>query len=516
MPTSINKPLQYIKQLNNIGIALSAEKNHAKLLEKILISAIDITHADGGTLYLASLDQTLHFKILINKSLKIKSRNSKGDPFIIPPISLYDSEGKPNIKNIAAQCYLQNKTIHIPNAYEYEGFDFSGMKEMDKRLQYHSTSFLVIPLRNYENKIIGILQLINALDETNNIISFSADKISIAESLASQAAITLTQQELLQAQKNLFEALIQLIAKTIDEKSKYTSKHCTRVPILTIMIAEAAQQATTGYFKDFHLSQDEFEELRIAAWLHDCGKIVTPINIVDKSRKLEAITDRIEVIDLRIEVLIRDLKISLLERKITRAFYEKNLHLLHEARTFIKKTNVGTEFLSDSDKEQIKKLAKMTFKLIDKKQALLSDNDVKNLSVSRGTLNDDDRTIINNHASITKNMLSILPYPEYLKNVPHIAGSHHEAMNGKGYPSGLEGEQIPIQARMLAIADIFEALTAGDRPYKSAKTVSESLKIMTDMKNNGHIDPNLFELFLESKIYLIFAKKYLNPEQIDI
>lgn len=400
------------------------------------------------------------------------------------------------------------------------------MRATDKKLNYYSQSFLTIPLRNHEKKTIGVLQLINALDEkTGKIIAFSEEKISLAESLASQAAITLTQQELIQAQKNLFEAMIQLIARTIDEKSKYTSKHCSRVPIITLMLAEAAEQADNGYYKDFHLTHEEFEELRISAWLHDCGKIVTPVHIVDKATKLEEIYDRIEVIDLRLEILKRDLKIELLEKLIHALPEEKNIlqnnyqimaQSLDEAKHFLHTVNLGGEFLTDADKDKIKLLAKKNFILNGEMQTLLSEKDVKNLCISRGTLNDDDRAIINNHVSITKRMLSILPYPDYLKNVANIAGCHHERFDGKGYPNGLKGDEISIQSRMLAIADIFEALTASDRPYKPPRTLKETLTIMNDMTKAGHIDPNLFDLFMKEKIYLTYAKEYLNPEQIDV
>lgn len=533
MPEKIEKYLNYIDQLNSIGVALSSEKNHSKLLEKILLSAMDIIHTDGGTLYLLTdnkftKDKYLTFEIIINRSLNIKLQREKSDNFFIPPLQLYDENGNPNLKNIATYCFLQDKTIHIPDAYQAEGFDFSGMRATDKKLGYHSKSFLVIPLRNHEKKVIGVIQLINALDdETNAIIPFDEAKIHLAESLASQAATTLTQKELIEAQKKLFEALIQLIARTIDEKSKYTSKHCSRVPILTVMIAEAAEKAQEGYYKDFHLTPEQFEELRISAWLHDCGKIVTPVHVVDKATKLECISDRIEVIDLRLEILKRDLKIEFLEKSMNYSMnneekeklkkeYEESCQAIDEAREFLRKVNIGGEFLNDQDKEKIKLLGKKTFALNGEMQTLLSEKDVKNLCISRGTLNDEDRAIINDHVTITKKILSYLPYPDYLKNVAQIAGAHHERFDGKGYPSGLKGDEIPIQSRMLTIADIFEALTAVDRPYKPAKTLKETLNIMTDMTKSGHIDPHLFDLFMKEKIYLTYGKEYLSPEQIDV
>lgn len=526
MAQTTNKYLDYINKLTSISMDLSAQKDHEKLLETIVLSAMDLTNADGGTLYLVIEEKALSFEIVINKSLEIKTQHLENDEPLLPPILLYNDQGHPNLKNVVSYCYLQNQTVQIDDAYKVQGYDFSGMKEFDRELNYHSQSFLTIPLRNHENKTIGVLQLLNALDEASGaIIPFSDEKIQLAESLASYAAITLTQKELIAAQKNLFNALIRLIAKAIDEKSKYTSRHCERVPVLTAMIAEAAIQATSGYYKDFDLTPNQLEELRVAAWLHDCGKIVTPVHIVDKATKLETITDRIEVIELRLEVLLRDLKIQCLEKSVDVSSEQKQIlendyfdscKEINEIREFLKTVNLGGEFLAEEDKEKIRRLAKKTFSLNGVLQHLLSAKDVENLCISRGTLNEEDRAIIQNHAAITHEMLSLLPYPDHLKNVAAIAAGHHERMDGHGYPENLAGDTIPIQARMLAIADVFEALTATDRPYKATKKLTEVLKIMAEMKDTGHIDPELFDLFIKEKIYMKFAKQFLLPEQIDI
>ncbi len=508
------KYLGYIDTLNSIGIALSAEKDYSRLLEKILTSAMDLTHADGGTLYLVSKKNHLNFEIFANRTLKIKPKNVSKDVVPIKPIPLYGTDGAPNLKNIASYCVIKNQTVNIADAYQTESFDFSGMRAADKKLGYHSKSFLTIPLRNHENQTIAVLQLINAMDEqTTTIIPFSEECIHLAESLASQAAIALTQQALLQAQKELFEALIQMIAKTIDAKSKYTSNHCSRVPVLALMLAEAANNSNSGIFKDFQLTADQFEELRVGAWLHDCGKLATPEYVVDKATKLSALSDRIEVIELRIEILKRDLQIAELKKKTPIA---ETMQTLTDALQFLKKINHGGEFLSKAEQEKIRALAKYYYYIDGKKYALLSEQDVVNLCITRGTLNDEERAIINNHVTVTQKMLAALPYPEYLKNVPEIAGNHHERMDGKGYPNGLRGDQMLLQSRMVAIADVFEALTAADRPYKAAKPLSEVLNIMNTMKENGHIDPDLFELFIREGLHIAYAKEFLRPEQIDV
>lgn len=520
-----DKYLKLIDMLNDIGISLSAEKDTDALLIKIMSSALDLTNADGGTLYLLKNDK-LTFEIVANKSLRIKPRKVLNGEFPISSISLYNAAGQPNLNNIVTFCVLKNKTVSIEDAYKEHNFDFEGTRAADKRLGYHSKSFIAIPLRNHEDKTIGVLQLINCMDENSGtIVSFSKEKIYLVESLASQAAILLTKQQLMQAQKDLFEALLQLIAKATDEKSIYTSHHCSLVPVISMMIANAANKVNTGPLKDFHLSQDQLEEIRIAAWLHDCGKITTPEHVMDKATKLSGIFDRIEIINHRFEILKRDIKIALLEKALQasgKSFpdleleYNRSVDEINQAQVFLNTVNLGGEFLSDADKQRISALAGKRLQLNGAELPLLSDQEVKNLSIARGTLNEDERKIIQNHVKVTQKMLSSLPYPEYLKNVPEIAGNHHERVDGKGYPRGLAGEKMSMQARIIAIADIFEALTAADRPYKKANTLKETLNIMTQFKDSGHIDPDLFDIFMKEKIYLDYAKKYLKPEQIDL
>lgn len=520
MSLNANNYLAYIDALNEVGIALSAEKNFNVLLEKILMSAMRLTNADAGTLYLvAESRQQLEFMLFSNKTLHINLEHLAAKDSIFKYLPLYDAEGQANLKNIASHCYFLNKTINIADAYHADSFDFSGTKAADKKSGYHSKSFLVVPLRNHENKIIGILQLINAIDEaTGKIIAFNEASTHLTESLASQAAITLTQQELINAQKKLFEAFIQLIAKAIDEKSVYTSRHCSRVPVITMLLADALLKTKTGPYKNFQLTTEELEELRIAAWLHDCGKVSTPEYVMDKATKLAALTDRIEVIELRFEILRRDAKIAMLEGRLTEAQYQKIIQELLEAEEFLHVMNIGGEFLAKADQEKIQMLAKKYSYncLAGNPKPLLDAGDIENLSIARGTLTERERDIINNHVSVTLKMLQSLPYPDYLKNVPEIAGSHHERLNGQGYPRGLTADTMSVQARIVAIADIFEALTAADRPYKKAKKLSETLAIMQKMQEDGHIDSDLFNIFVQEKIYLRYAKGYLANEQLDI
>jgi metal dependent phosphohydrolase len=385
-------------------------------------------------------------------------------------------------------------------------------------------------MMNHEGELIGVLQLINAMDKAGQqIIPFSPMAQRLAESLASQAAIALTNNRLIAEFRELFESFIGLIAKAIDEKSPYTGGHCRRVPDLTMMIANAACRANYGIFADFSMSEEELYELKIAGLLHDCGKVTTPVHVIDKSTKLETIFDRIHLIDTRFEVLKRDAEIDFLKQKIALLEAGKpeavdqlaedlreKLAQLESDRQFLHHANVGSEFMGDADKARVKAIAKYQWRNVEGEWAnFLTDNEVYNLCITKGTLTPEERQIINHHMTVTIEMLEALPYPKNLRRVPEYAGGHHERMDGKGYPRGLTREQMSLPARMMGIADIFEALSAKDRPYKKGKTLSECLHILGKMKLDNHIDPDLFDLFVREKVYLEYAHKYLSPEQID-
>lgn len=520
-----------LRELNEIGIALSAEKDHDRLLELILVKAMEITNADGGTLYTRSDDQRLNFEILHNRSLNIHKGGTSGEEISFYPIALYDDEGKPNTHMVAANAVISNKTVNIPDAYHSEEFDFSGTRNFDNKMGYRSTSFLTVPMTNHENENIGVLQLINAMEpDSNKIIPFSLLEQQLVESLSSQAAVTITNRALIDAQKNLFDSFIQLIADAIDEKSPYTAGHCRRVPVLTNMLADAVNKIDRGPLKDFSMTDDEKYELEVAAWLHDCGKITTPEYVVDKGTKLETIFDRISLVDLRFEILKRDAMIATLKSKLKntngsgdidqalesdKSLQEELKRLLKE-REDIRAYNVGGEVLADTDLDRIEEIASRTYSDPDQETvSLLSDEEVQNLQIGRGTLSIREREIINNHVSVTIKMLESLPYPKHLAKVPEYAGGHHEKMDGSGYPNKLKREDMSVQARMIAIADVFEALTASDRPYKKAMPLSQSLKILGQMKLDNHVDADLFDVFINEKIYLDYANKYLGENQID-
>jgi HD-GYP domain-containing protein (c-di-GMP phosphodiesterase class II) len=521
--------LSKLEYLNAIGIALSQERDITRLLETILIAAKNLTHADGGTLY-RLVDDKLRFEILRTDSLSIAMGGSSGNPVPFYPIPLHDGEGKPNYTMIAAYAALTHKTVNVGDAYTEEGFDFSGTRSFDKRTGYRSTSFLAVPMKNHEGDIIGVLQLLNATDPaTGRVVTFGEEDQRLAESLASQAAIALTNRLLIQQLEVLFESLIELINTAIDEKSPYTGGHCNRVPVLTMMLAEAASEATSGPLADFRMSDKDRYELKIAGLLHDCGKITTPVHVVDKATKLQTIFDRIEQVATRFEVLKRDAEIEMLRAKLealergdeegarrAEAAFAERTRRYDDDREFLRRTNVGSERMSPEDQARVSRIAAYTWTNEGGEPGrFLTREEEENLNIAYGTLSGPEREIINNHIVATIKMLEALPWPRHLLNVPEYAGGHHERMDGKGYPRGLNGAQMSVQARVMGIADIFEALTAKDRPYKKGKTLSESLAILGRMKQTGHIDPDLFDIFVRERVYLRYAHEFLDPAQID-
>ncbi len=512
--------------LHHTGLALSSERNRDQLLETILVEAQGVCHADGGTLYLRNDRDELYFAILRNDSLGLRLGGTTGRGVDLPPIPTLDaSTGQPNRHNVASFAVNSKQSVNIVDAYDAAGFDFSGTREFDRRHNYRSRSFLTIPLQNSEGFVLGVLQLINARRPgTNMVVAFRHEDQLIVEAFASQAGIAIDNRNLLDGQRELLESFIVMIAGAIDAKSPYTGQHCERVPVLTEMLTRSLCESTKGPFAGFSLSEDEWYELHIAAWLHDCGKVVTPTHLMDKATKLERVHDRVHGIRTRFEVLQRDARISFLEAAADRPAADRALleaaHLafvaeLREELALVERSNIGGEFLSQEEQARIRAIGARTYVENGQRLPLLSPDEIENLCISRGTLTHDERIVINGHMVQTVRMLEALPFPRHLRRVPEYAGGHHERMDGKGYPRGLFAGDMSVPARVIAIADVFEALTATDRPYKRGKKLSETMKIMGNMKRDNHLDPDLFDHFVTSGVYRRYAERYLSPDLID-
>jgi len=527
----VDRLTEHLHHLTDIGLALSGEQNRDRLLEMIVSLARSITNADAGTLYIVDDSGTkLEFVVLQNDTMNVRLGGTSGNPVTLPPVSLYNETGEENHANVSSHVALAREVVNIEDVYCAEGFDFTGTRRYDAATGYRSQSMLVIPMENHEHEIIGVLQLLNAKDKkTGAVAAFSPVGLAAVQSLASQAAVALTNTQLINGLKALLYSFMQSIAAAIDAKSPYTRGHIDRVVDLTMRIAEKINAQGDGPFKDVHFDENELEELKLAAWMHDVGKITTPVHVVDKATKLEAIVDRIEMVRTRFKLIGKALQAELLEKLLemagsgatrTEMFtvteeMERRRQELEDDLQFVMSCNKPGEFMSDERIERVKAIAARSFDDAGEQKPWLTEDEVKNLCIRKGTLTDAERKIIEDHTVVTIDMLSRLPFPKRLSRVPEFAGAHHEKLDGTGYPNHISGEALSLQARILAVADVFEALTAKDRPYKEPMKLSQAMKIMGFMVKDKHVDPEVFDLFTSAGVYKDYADTHLGPTQLD-
>ncbi len=567
-----------INRFVEIARALSAEKEMEQVLEMILKEVTSVTEADGGAVGLISDDGKCLDYVLCKNSVTGIHRGGKSGKQVQIQSSLFD-DLQTGPQSFEAHVVQSSKTLLVADLSEDRRFDYSAISEAQETGTYRCQSLLAIPLQNRQDEIIGILYLVNARDrKSNTIVNFDEHRVSYAEALSSNAALALDNNRLLRAQKELFDSFVRLLAGTIDTKSPYTGGHCQRVPVLTEMLAQAAVE-DDGPLADFSMSDDERYELYVAAWLHDCGKVTTPEYVVDKATKLETIYNRIHEIRMRFEVLWRDAIIVYHQeladaphkKKELQERLDESLKEFRQDFSFVAECNVGGEFMAPEHVMRIEEIGKKTWeRFFDNRlglsheenqrmarsanhelpvqEYLFADKDehiiprftdaenplsedkrfcmkvpentynlgeLHNLCISRGTLTEEERFKINDHIVQTILMLNSLPFPKEIKRVPEWAGNHHEKLDGTGYPRCLTGKDLSVQERIMAIADIFEALTAADRPYKTPKPLSHCIEIMSFMRNDGHICSDLFDILLRSGVYKQYAEYYMQPGQID-
>ncbi len=521
--TNINK--KEIKKLIDIGKSLTSEKNFDVLMEKILLGAKEFSDADGGTLYLVTEDEKrLKFQVVQTDSLSIKMGGTEGK-ITWPELPLYKEDGTKNEQMVAALCALEGKLINIPDVYETKDFNFEGTKKFDESTGYRTKSMLVIPMKNHDDDVIGVLQLLNKMDDEGNTITFTNDDKQLIESMASQAAVSITNNRLITELENLLDSFIKSIATAIGEKSEYTGGHINRVAEIAETLTKAINDDTT-VFKDINFTPDEIKQMSRAAWLHDIGKIVTPEYVVDKGKKLETIYDRVNTVKAKFEIVKKDYELeyykkisntsSVKEKEQLTIAFQNKITSLEEDLDFVISCNTGGEFMEDEKIERIKEIAKQKLKINGEDTNLLSEDEVYNLCIKKGTLTNEERDIINNHVTVSYKMLETMPFPKKLKRVPVIAGSHHKMVKGGGY-SAPEILDLPmtIEDKILAVADVFEALTANDRPYKKANSLNTSLKILSFMIKDQHLDRDIVKFFVDNNLHLDYANKYLSEEQMD-
>ena len=549
--------------------SLAAEQDFDRMLQTISYSTVQVSGADLAGIYLVDEDAGQARPVAINTRAGLDGV----DPGALPLYTLEEASQDGDVADCIRQREICLNTIRRQTSAA-GGINALLLENLGAR----EADLACIPLLNRNDEVVGALFLVFPGDPESNHDGLRQERIAFLQALSGFAAVSIESRHLLKLQKDLLEAFIKLIASAIDAKSPYTGGHCQRVPELTRMLAQAACDSDSGPYRDFSLDSEQWEALHIAAWLHDCGKVTTPEYVVDKSTKLETIYDRIHEIRMRFEVLKRDAEIACWksvgngsDRNSCLEELSRQLSVLDDEFAFIAKCNEGGEFMSDEDVGRVQQIAGRIWQrtlddrlgisweerrrksrqmqqdlpvdeplLADKQEHLIErdesdrmpgDNpwsfrldvpeykynrgEIYNLCIRRGTLSAEERYKINDHIVQTIIMLDKLPYPKHLKAVPDIAGGHHEKMDGTGYPRRLQRDDMSVTARMMAIADIFEALTASDRPYKKAKTVSEALKIMSLMRQDQHIDPELFELFLKAGVYEQYAERFLPAEQLD-
>ncbi|HZX16276.1 MAG TPA: HD domain-containing phosphohydrolase, partial [Pseudomonas sp.] len=567
LAVSMGKMKDTISSFLDIAATLSAETRFDALLRRVLRETVDLSEASGGLLYLRDSNSGR----LEPHGLFINELQHNLEEHRIPS---FDSDD-PALPSWLAQTATGGSSVTVALGFEHA----QGFQSLLHTLDSPRAHLVCTGLHNRQGQTLGVLVLLHRdTGDEADLAMLRPERIAYVEAVSGVAALCIESQRLLDQQKKLLDAFIQLIAGAIDAKSPYTGGHCQRVPEITLMLARAAAASDEAPFHDYQPTDEEWEALHIAAWLHDCGKVTVPEYVVDKATKLETIYDRIHEVRMRFEVLKRDAWISYWENLSQGGnadslgqVRDELLATLDDEFAFIARCNLGGEAMADADIERLQSIATRTWtRTLDDRlgvsweenlrqsrtpapalpvqEALLSDKaehlierpeseliaednpwgfklevphykhnrgEVYNLGISRGTLTNEERFIINGHMVQTIRMLSHLPFPAHLANVAEIAGGHHEKMDGTGYPKRLKREDMSLPARMMAIADIFEALTAVDRPYKKGKLLSESLNIMAGMCKGAHIDPELFGLFVREKIYLSYAERFLRREQID-
>ena len=546
-----------LQALLNISNLLIDENDYQKVIEKIINFSKTLCNADSCFFYQINDDKFLSLEYSYIEKLNLKKYGSD-NLSIYPTIYIPDLKLKAQ-KSLVEQCAYNKEVINCPNIFEQSTIDRTSTQKFDDKFNYSTLSALTIPLISRKGDLVGVVELINAKDSHGRTTSFNAESQSNAQSICNLASILLENNKLNENYGRLLESFIEVIARAIDAKSPYTGAHCQRVPVIAKLLATAAVSDDRGLLEDFEITEDNLYSLHIASWLHDCGKVTTPDYIVDKATKLETINNRIHEIRTRFEILKRDAHIEYLQDRLANTNDKESLQKdflakvlkLEDDFKFIAQCNTGDILLTDSDVKRLKKLSTIKYSRHFNKMLGLSwaerdrvsetkkikysqpaeenllqnlpshffnnidKGELYNLTIRSGTINKGERARINDHINVTIDMLKAMPFPKELSNVVEYAGCHHERVDGKGYPNGLTGDQMSIPAKIMTIADIFEALTANDRPYKDPKKLSEVLSIMKYMKNSGHIDPILYDIFITHKVYLDYAEQYIDPLQID-
>jgi len=474
-----------VENFLDISIALSKEKDYNKLLYRILKEAMDMTQSDAGTLY-TYCDNHLEFKIMITKSMGIY-RGIKGEKFDIPPVPM-------NRKNVCACAAMENRLINLDDVYCCAEYDFSGPREYDALTGYKTTSMLVVPMENHGGGIIGVLQLINAIDNNGKITSFDKNYEEAILSLSSLAAVSIANMNHLHDVKELFESFVRVMSKAIDERTPYNGMHTRNMAKYGRHFLEYINDMHSKGKTKYYFDENTQSQLMMSIWMHDIGKLTVPLEIMNKSSRLEK---RIDGIRSRFEKFSLMNRIKFLEGGITKDEYEKQGNELKDICGFVEKVNAAG-FLTDEVLEKINKLKNLEFEYQGQKYAFFTPDELENMSIRKGTLTDKERKIMEGHVVETRKLLEEIKFSNEYKNVIEQASNHHEFLDGSGYPMHISDGTINTSVRVITILDIFDALTSCDRPYKKAASPERAIAILKSMAEEGKLDENLLKLFSES------------------
>ena len=476
-----------------VGVSLSAERDYNRLLEKILHCVMELSNCDAGTLYLLE-DGALHFKIMRNNTMNTYS-GGDGSQCGLPPVAL-------NRESVCALALLDDETIRIEDVWNCQKYDLAGPMRYDAITGYHTQSMIVVPMRNREGGKIGVLQLINAQDDNGAVCPFEDEIVLAVESVASQAAITVQNVRYIADIKNLFHSFVKVMSSAVDERTPYNGSHTRHMAQYGSRFLDFLNQRWKQTGEGLFFTPTHKEEVIMSIWFHDIGKLVTPLEVMNKMARLSpeqytAITHRMEVIRLRGEI-------GRLSQALSAEELETLIRETREAQALVDAVNtVG--FVSDERLEALDRLREKTYRTEDgETRPWLEPEEYAMLSIRKGTLSDAEREIMEEHVVITDKLLSQIQFSEDLSHVREWAASHHELLNGSGYPRHLSGEQVPYEVRIITILDIFDALVADDRPYKPGMPIEKALDILTIMATKeGKLDPRLTELFIESKCWVL-------------
>lgn len=471
-----------LKKILNIGIKLSTEKNREHLLASILENGMDITHCDASTLYLFE-DGKLRFKIMKTLSQNI-SRGEDGELIDdMPPVPMTE-------RNVCSYAALHREIINIPDVYNDTRFDFSGPKKYDALTGYHTQSLLVIPIENNEDELIGVLQLLNAMDDEGNVIPFDSEYEIIIRSLGAQAAIEMTNLQYVQEVKRQLRSFVEAMSTAIDERTPYNGSHTRKVAEYAGMIADYINKQHQAGACDDYFDENRKDKLELAALLHDIGKMVVPLSIMNRATRLDRDLGTVET---RFRLLEAYYMIDKMKGRIDEAEYQKRIAYLRESMDFIHRID-GKGVLDDADYDRVQELAGHSY-VNDAGEPLpyLTKREKDRLSIRKGTLTEDDRRQMEYHVVMTEKILGKVRFNKNYEEIPKWAASHHELLDGSGYPRHLKGADLALETRMITVADVYDALTARDRPYKKPVSQEKALGILKDMADEGKLDCRLVE-----------------------